>query len=229
MDYNFDFNKGDRSHRRKKRVIRLIIFFVEIAVVILLAFFFVKISFERTAMPGISMQPTLMANDSFIVNKLSYLLGDPKRFDIIVFSRSGEEHSFYNIKRIVGLPGERVQIKDGYVFINGEQLIEPVIVKPIIVAGFAEDEITLDEDEYFVLGDNRNESEDSRFANLSNVVEEEIIGKVWIRTSPFGFAHKFNLVPEEEDIVSGSDVVSGSNIVSDSNIISGSNTVSGKE
>lgn len=205
---DFDFNKGERFRRRKKRIVKFVLFCVEVVIVIVLAFFFVKISIERTSMSGKSMQPTLFEQDSLIVDKLSYLLGEPKRFDIVMFNRSGKEHSFYNVKRIIGLPGDRIQIKEGCVWINGEKLVEPMVVEPLIVAGFAEEEITLEEDEYFVLGDNRNESEDSRFANLSNVVRKEIIGKVWIRTSPFGFAHKLNLVSEDEDVVSGSDVVS---------------------
>lgn len=202
MDFDYDFNKQDRFRRRRKDIIKIVIFTIQIALVILIAYFIVKFTIERTNVPGKSMEATLMENDSIVINKFSYMIGNPERFDIIVFNQSGREHSYYDIKRVIGLPGERIQIMDGAVFINGELLEEPMVVEEILIAGLVANEIKLDEDEYFVLGDNRNYSEDSRFVNIGNVVREDIIGRVWMRTNKFGFVHQFNL---EVNKVSGDD------------------------
>jgi len=140
------------------------------------------------------MEPTLAENTSIIVNRLSYLMKEPKRFDVIVFEQAGEEHSYYHVKRVIGLPGERVQIANGLVYINGEPLKEAVNgLAQIHLSGLATEEITLDEDEYFVLGDNRNKSEDSRFANIGNVTKEQIVGKAWLTLNPFNIISQMNL------------------------------------
>ena len=121
------------------------------------------------------------------MDKLSYRFHDPERFDIIIFPGPEEngEHPYY-IKRVIGLPGEEVQIIDGQVYINGEQLTEDVygITDYIDDPGIAADEITLADDEYFCLGDNRPVSYDSRWEAVGPVTREEIIGKVWIRIWP---------------------------------------------
>lgn len=143
-------------------------------------------------MIGISMENTLYDGDPIIINKFSYRFTEPKRFDVIVFKQSGREHNFYNIKRIIGLPGERVQIMDGSIYINGELIEEKINVEPMVNFGLANEEILLEENEYFVLGDNRNNSEDSRFASIGNVRQEEIIGKAILRLSPFNFVSKLN-------------------------------------
>lgn len=191
MKYDFDYDR--KRSRYKKLSLRIILWVVEIVAVIGLAYFIVNFALEKTRMIGGSMEITLQEEDPIIVNKLAYLFSDPKRYDVIVFKQSGDEHSYYNIKRIIGLPGETVQIKEGQVYINGELLEEPMVVDSIQIPGLAAEEITLEENEYFVLGDNRNNSEDSRFANIANVVSDEIIGKAWIRTSPFNFVNKINM------------------------------------
>ena len=100
---------------------------------------------------------------------------------------------------MIGLPGETVYIKNGLVYINGELLEEPVEgLEAMHLAGFAEKELLLEEDEFFVLGDNRNQSEDSRFANIGNITREEIIGKAWITLNPFDIISLKNLKQEEE-------------------------------
>ncbi|MSS63997.1 signal peptidase I [Lachnospiraceae bacterium WCA-693-APC-MOT-I] len=168
------------------RIIKEItIWAVEILLVIFLAYLVVAYGIEKTTVVGGSMEPILSNNDKILINKLLYRFTSPKRFDIIVFKPEGKEHSYYTIKRVVGLPGEKVQIKDGSVYINGEKLEEKVEVSSIVNEGLADELVTLDEDEYFVLGDNRNNSEDSRFANVGNVTKEEIVGKAWIRLHPF--------------------------------------------
>ena len=137
------------------------------------------------------MSGTLEDGDNILINLLSYSEeDDPERFDVIVFEKNGKEHSYYGIRRVIGLPGERVQIKDGSVYINGELLEEPINVEPMIVSGLAEDGITLEDDEFFVLGDNRNNSEDSRFTSMGNVSRDEIVGRAWLRTNHFGIISK---------------------------------------
>ena len=116
-----------------------------------------------------------------LVNQLSYDLGKPDRFDVVVFRR---EDGKANIKRIIGLPGETVQIRGGQVYINGEVLPDERELGTVSLAGLAENPITLGEDEYFLLGDNQNSSEDSRFSNVGNVKEDQILGKVWFRIFP---------------------------------------------
>lgn len=190
MRYNFD--SEDTSEKRKKIIKEIIIWVVEIIAVILLAYFLVEYAVEKTTVVGESMETTLQEGDKVILNKLAYRFSKPKRFDIIVFKQSGKEHSYYNIKRIIGLPGETVQIKDGVVYINGEPITEKSAVDVIKNPGLAVEPITLEDKEYFVLGDNRNLSEDSRFANIGNVVLDDIIGKAWIRLKPFNFVNELN-------------------------------------
>lgn len=130
------------------------------------------------------MQNTLYNKDQLIVDKISYRFRDPERFDIIVFPFQYKENTYY-IKRIIGLPGETVQILDGDIYINGEVLEEDYGKETMVVSGRAVNEIQLGEDEYFVLGDNRNHSEDSRFEEVGNIKRSDIIGRAFIRIWPF--------------------------------------------
>lgn len=138
---------------------------------------------QRTRVNGESMYPTLHDDDNLIVDKVSYRFSDPRRYDIIVFPYRYKD--MYFIKRIIGLPGETVQILDGYVYIDGKKLDEHFCDENIQNAALASDPITLGDDEYFVLGDNRNASEDSRFPDVGNVRRKEIIGRAWVRIWPF--------------------------------------------
>lgn len=193
MDFDFDFERESRKPAVIKILIEIFIWAAQIAAVIFLAYFIIYYCVEKTTVIGSSMENTLTANDQIIINKFIYRISDPKRFDVIVFKQSGKEHSFYNIKRIIGLPGETIQIKDGAVYINGEALEEIIEVEEMNNYGLAAEEIVLEENEYFVLGDNRNNSEDSRFASIGNITREEIIGKASLRLSPFNFINKLNL------------------------------------
>ena len=138
---------------------------------------------QRTRVNGESMYPTLHDDDNLIVDKVSYRFSDPRRYDIIVFPYRYKD--MYFIKRIIGLPGETVQILDGYVYIDGKKLDEHIKNEKIQNAALASDPITLGDDEHFVLGDNRNASEDSRFPDVGNVRRKEIIGRAWVRIWPF--------------------------------------------
>ena len=140
---------------------------------------------QRTEVNGSSMESTLQHGDNLIVDKISYRFSDPKRFDIVVFPFQYEEDTYY-IKRIIGLPGEIVQIDtDGVIYINGEVLHESYGLEVIKDPGRAIEPITLGEDEYFVMGDNRKNSTDSRTELVGNVKRSELIGKAWVRIYPF--------------------------------------------
>ena len=137
---------------------------------------------QRTEVEGASMENTLHNGDNLIVDKLSYRFHDPDRFDIIVFP---QEDGRYFIKRIIGLPGETVQILDGSVYINGEKLEEHYGNEVMEEAGIAAEPVTLGVDEYFVLGDNRNNSKDSRSVDVGVVHGKDFVGRAWIRIWPF--------------------------------------------
>lgn len=141
---------------------------------------------QRTVVNGNSMYDTLHDGESLIVEKISYRLRDPQRFEIIVFpcDASGEEQLF--IKRIIGLPGEELYIDtDGSIYINGERLYEGYGTEPFTYQGRAATTIKIGQDEYFVLGDNRNHSTDSRYESVGNVKRDIIVGKAWLRIFPF--------------------------------------------
>ena len=141
---------------------------------------------QRTEVEGASMENTLHNGDNLIVDKLSYRFHDPERFDIIVFPFQFQDNTYY-IKRIIGLPGETVQIMDDGSFNNtGEKLEENYgmeVIKPETI-GRAAEPIELGDDEYFVMGDNRNNSSDSRSDMVGNIKRENIIGKAWLRIWP---------------------------------------------
>ena len=128
------------------------------------------------------MTPLLKSEEVVLMNRLSYDFGNPDRFDVVVFQRDDKKA---NVKRVIGLPGEEIQIKGGFIYINGKKLeAEDGKLEQVALAGLAEEPVKLGEDEYFLLGDNRESSEDSRFSNVGNVHKDQILGKVWIRISP---------------------------------------------
>ncbi len=153
-----------------------------IAVVAFVCFLIITFVGQRTTVSGQSMEPLLHDGDNLILDKLTYHFRDPERFDVVVFDQTESDHY---IKRIIGLPGETVQIIDGYVYINGERLEDDVYGKEVMLQPMrAADPITLGEDEYFVLGDNRNYSRDSRDPGVGNVKRSQILGRAWLRFWP---------------------------------------------
>ncbi len=148
---------------------------------------------QRTIVKGSSMEPTLYGTDdrnpdkvgdNLIVDKITYRFNDPERFDIVVFPYQ-YSNEFY-IKRIIGLPGEIVQIdEDGVIYINGQVLLEGYGKEIMLDPGIAANPIVLGADEYFVLGDNRNNSKDSRDVSVGNIHKDDIIGRAWFRIWPF--------------------------------------------
>jgi signal peptidase I len=146
---------------------------------IFLAFVIVFSVGMRTSVIGDSMEPVLYNGQEILMNRVIYRLTSPKRGDVIVFLPNGNEHSHYYVKRVVGLPGETIQIKEGRVYIDNVLLDEDEDLDKMIDAGIAQNELTLAADEYFVLGDNRNSSEDSRSGNIGAVKKDDIVGKAW--------------------------------------------------
>ncbi|MDR1017263.1 MAG: signal peptidase I [Lachnospiraceae bacterium] len=178
---------GEKPVNVKKELFGWVVY---IAIIIAISFLIVKFVGMRTTVSGSSMNNTLYNGDQLIINKIGYRLHKPERFDIIVFPYQYKKDTYY-IKRVIGLPGETVQIKevDGngyYVFINGKQLKSDVYGREVMnMPGLAENPIKLGEDEYFVLGDNRNNSEDSRFPDVAEIKGKDIVGKAFFRIYPF--------------------------------------------
>lgn len=139
---------------------------------------------QRTIVDGSSMADTLLNGEQLYVEKLSYRFDALDRFDIIVFYPYGRANEEYYVKRIIGLPGETVQIIDSKIYINGEILEENYGKEPIEDPGRAAQPITLADDEYFVMGDNRNVSKDSRTEEVGNVKKENIGGRAILRILP---------------------------------------------
>ena len=133
---------------------------------------------------GESMEPTLKSGDKVLINRLIYEVKSPSYGDLIVFKPNGNQNAHYHIKRVVGKPGDTVTIKSGRVFVNGELLNETVQTESMQDAGLAAEPITLGDDEYFVLGDNRNYSSDSRDPSVALIHRKEIIGRAWLRIWP---------------------------------------------
>lgn len=169
----------------EKAVRELLGWVVYILIVICATYLIVTYVGQRTKVSGASMEATLHNGDNLIVDKISYRFRDPKRYEIIVFPYRYAEDTYY-IKRIIGLLGETVQIIDGYVYINGEQLDESYGLEVIEddKYGLAAEPIELGKDEYFVLGDNRNHSSDSREPNVGVLHRDELIGRAWVRIWP---------------------------------------------
>ena len=162
----------DFYHMDEESRIRLICkWVVDIVLVVSFAWFIVYAFGTSVTVSGNSMQPVLKNGDVVLMNRL----------DLVVFSRGGGEN---NIKRVIGLPGETVQIEGGVIYIDGAALEAEDGLGQVELAGLARDPVTLGNDEYFLLGDNRESSEDSRFSNVGNVKKEQIQGKAWVRISP---------------------------------------------
>lgn len=177
-------HKGLTFYEKKKRISREMIrdifstLFCCFAAV-LVAFVVVFSMGMKISVIGVSMEPALYNGHEVLVNRFLYKMMSPGRGDVIVFLPNGNPNSHYYLKRVIGLPGEKIQILNGYVYINGELLEEDESYDIIADPGIAETEITLESDEYFVLGDNRNASEDSRSGNIGPVKKDTITGKAW--------------------------------------------------
>ncbi|MDC7302727.1 signal peptidase I [Agathobacter ruminis] len=159
---------------------------VELLAVMLVAMLLVYLFCYRTKVVGNAMEPSLLNGEDVFVNRFSYTFTKPKAGDVIVFLPNGNEKSHYYVRRVVGTPGDTIQIRDGAVYINNQFYEEETEVASIENAGIAAEPIELGTDEYFVLGDNRNNSEDSRYANIGVIKKSYIEGKAWYRFSSLG-------------------------------------------
>jgi len=151
--------------------------------VIFAAYLLIYAFFMQVTVLGQSMVHTIQNRDTVLVDRVSYRLTGPKRGDIIAFQPDGNRNAQYSVKRVIGLPGETIQIKDGAIYINGKVYTEDVTNESISEEGLASQKQKLGKDEYFVLGDNRNNSEDSRYETIGNVSKKEITGKVWFNVT----------------------------------------------
>lgn len=165
---------------------------VQIAAVVFMAYVCVSCFGVRSNVVGQAMSDTLNNGDQVLINKFIYVISNPKSGDVVVFLPNGNEKSHYYVRRVIAVPGDTVQIKDGAVHVNGVLYNEKIEVASMEDAGIAGEEIKLGENEYFVLGDNRNNSEDSRYANIGNIKKEHIVGQAWFcleSENGMGFIH----------------------------------------
>lgn len=176
--------KNDEMYRTHRLIQTAACWVTNIMAVILLALFVVMGVGAEIQVDGRSMEPTLENQDVVLINKICYDFHNVGRFDVVAFSRK-EDSSSLLIKRIVGLPGETVQINDGHIYIDGVQLDTEGYMETAAVAGLAKEPVTLGESEYFVMGDWPEVSEDSRFDSVGNVEQSQILGKVWFVMRPF--------------------------------------------
>ena len=175
-----------RKRRKKiniKALREVLSFGFWIVISVFLSFVFVFAFGYRTNVVGSSMEPNLLSGQKILINRLVYQISSPKFYDVIAFVPNGNEDSHIYVKRVIGVPGDTILIKDGYIYINGIKLSEDSSYDVIKDPGIAEAEIYLSDDEYFVLGDNRNYSEDSRSGNIGVVKKSYITGKVWFKLS----------------------------------------------
>lgn len=180
----YDFNLEDHSKKYKQILVQIVITLIEIAIVVFAAYAITHYGLGKMSVSGDYMNPTLKDGDEVLINKMSYTISSIRRNDVVVIKQEGSGHSYYSVARVMGLPGETVKIEDGYLYINGKQLEEKYNFPVMENGGLALEDIILDEDEYFVLCDNRNEGEDSRNANTGNILKKNIAGKAWLRTDP---------------------------------------------
>lgn len=166
---------------------------IYILIIIGLTYLIITFVGQRTRVSGHSMEATLHDGDNLIVDKLSYRFREPERFEIIVFPYRHEANTYY-IKRIIGLPGETVQVMDGCVYIDGKRLEESYGLEVMNDPGIAEKPIQLGKDEYFVLGDNRNHSSDSRDSSVGVLHRDELMGRAWVRIWPLD---SIGVIPHE--------------------------------
>lgn len=175
--------KGLSFYKKKKRIsanlvkeILSCLFGMFVAVFI--AFVAVYAVGMSVSVIGVSMEPGLTNGQSVLINRYAYLLSSPRAGDVVAFLPNGNKNSHYYIKRVVAVPGDTVQIIGGRLYVNGEQITEEF--DKMAEAGIAENPLVLGMDEYFVLGDNCNNSEDSRSANIGPVKGKDIVGEVWL-------------------------------------------------
>ena len=177
--------KGLIFYQKEKRINKeMLKSLLEMAVATAITVFFAfAITFAfgcRTGISGDSMEDGIPASSQVLINKLIYMVSSPKRGDVVVFLPYGNTNTHYYTKRVVALPGETVQISEGRLLVDGLFIESQDAYDLMIDPGMVENPLKLADNEYFVLGDNRNSSEDSRSGNIGPVSKENIIGKAWL-------------------------------------------------
>ena len=177
--------KGLSFYRRRKKISTTIVheilsYVAGILIAAFLAFVIVYFVGIRTSVIGVSMEPALYNGQGILINRFAYKLANPRAGDVVVFLPNGNQNTHYYVKRVVAGPGETVQIREGILYVNGKA-VEDDTYDLIADAGIAEHEIKLGNDEYFVMGDNCNSSEDSRSGNIGPVSRDDIVGKAWFK------------------------------------------------
>lgn len=152
---------------------------------VLVAFVLVFSIGMKTSVIGVSMEPALYNGQEILVNRFLYKLLKPQAGDIVVFLPGGNQNSHYYVKRVAAEPGDTVVIREGILYVNDIPYTHTELDK-IADPGILENELTLETDEYFVIGDNINNSEDSRSGNIGPVKRDSIIGKVWFHMASSG-------------------------------------------
>ena len=173
-----------RRYQENTKLLTVCKWIADLLIVILLAYTLTLFLCDRTTISGNSMQPAIENEDTVLLNRIAYSFHGPKRYSIIAFHPNGVKTSKIYVKRVIGLPGETIQIHDGKVYINGSVLEDVVSEDDILTAGLAAGELTLGGNEYFVLGDNRNDSTDSRDPSVGKIKRNQIIGRAWVRIWP---------------------------------------------
>lgn len=175
-------NKGLSFYRRRKKISSAVVkevfsWVFGIVVAIFLACIGNYFFGMTTNVVGVSMENTLYNGQEIFINRFLYVISAPRRGDVVVFLPNGNQNSHYYVKRIVGVPGDNIKIVDGVLYVNGIE--SEWVTERILEPGIAENEFKLSGGEYFCIGDNPNNSEDSRSANIGPVKEEYMIGKAW--------------------------------------------------
>ncbi len=190
--------KGLTFYQKKKKLNIVVVkevfsWFFWIFASMLLAVVIVFCIGMKTSVIGPSMEPSLYNGQKIFLNRLIYKVASPRVGDVIVFLPNGNEKSHYYVKRVVGVPGDTLYIKNGLLYVN-EETVEEYFNDRIAEPGLLESEVTLGEDEYFVMGDNRNNSSDSRDPSVGNIHRRDIIGRAFIRIWPFS---KFGILKHQ--------------------------------
>ena len=187
-------HKGLTFYQRKKKISVSIVkeVFSYIFIVLFAVFFAAILTYTfgmSTNVIGVSMEPTLYNGQTIYINRFAYTLSNPKIGDVIVFLPNGNQNTHYYVKRVIAGSGDKVLIQNGVCYVNGVE--SPYVTEKVMDAGIAEVEFTLASGEFFCMGDNVNNSEDSRSANIGSVKSKDIIGKAWFfadgETDDMGF------------------------------------------
>ncbi|HIX64337.1 MAG TPA: signal peptidase I [Candidatus Mediterraneibacter colneyensis] len=175
-------SRQDNENKKSSFIKELLLWIAAIAAGILTAVFISNFIIVNAEIPSGSMENTIKPGDRILGNRLAYLNSDPERFDIIIFRYPDDESQLF-IKRVIGLPGETVEIRDGSIYINGsDEPLQDVNIKEPMEGSFGP--YTVPEDCYFVMGDNRNNSKDSRYWENTFVTKDEILGKAFFKYWP---------------------------------------------